>query len=337
MIYKFKSKAAGDVIMLKPNGDHVLRIIGKEPGQPRHHHPGRAAGGHRRARGGDPPRGPCAAAAGGSREEGRRGDAADRRAGVAAAARLAAADDDEGGAGRPGRHRLGRLNGRRRRGDPRRRRASRRDRLERRHPYAGAARHAAQRHRPPAGRACRPGTRRRRHRGDLVERPAARARNRRGDRAAPSLEAGGPRLAVETDAGLRERHFGVFQGATYADIDARWPAEALRWRRREPAFAPDGGESLLDFHARCVGTAARLAALHAGRTVALVAHGGVMDCLHRAALGLDLQAVRTWQLGNAAINRLLFSGGRFGLVGWGDTRHLDDLEPIDESSAGARG
>ena len=32
MIYKFKSKAAGDVIMLKPNGDHVLRIIGKEPG-----------------------------------------------------------------------------------------------------------------------------------------------------------------------------------------------------------------------------------------------------------------------------------------------------------------
>ena len=32
MIYKFKSQAAGDVIMLKPNGDHVLRIIGKEPG-----------------------------------------------------------------------------------------------------------------------------------------------------------------------------------------------------------------------------------------------------------------------------------------------------------------
>ena len=32
MIYKFKSKAAGDVIMLKPAGDHVLRIVGKEPG-----------------------------------------------------------------------------------------------------------------------------------------------------------------------------------------------------------------------------------------------------------------------------------------------------------------
>lgn len=41
MIYKFRSKAAGDVIMLGPNGDRVLALIGKdrtpqgiiEPGQ----------------------------------------------------------------------------------------------------------------------------------------------------------------------------------------------------------------------------------------------------------------------------------------------------------------
>lgn len=41
MIYKFRSKAAGDVIMLGPNGDRVLELIGKdrtpqgiiEPGQ----------------------------------------------------------------------------------------------------------------------------------------------------------------------------------------------------------------------------------------------------------------------------------------------------------------
>ncbi len=31
MIYKFKSKAAGDVIMLGPNGDQVLGLIGKDP------------------------------------------------------------------------------------------------------------------------------------------------------------------------------------------------------------------------------------------------------------------------------------------------------------------
>jgi hypothetical protein len=31
MIYKFKSKAAGDVIMTGPAGDDVLRLIGKAP------------------------------------------------------------------------------------------------------------------------------------------------------------------------------------------------------------------------------------------------------------------------------------------------------------------
>jgi hypothetical protein len=31
MLYKFKSKAAGDLIMLEPNGRRVLQIIGKDP------------------------------------------------------------------------------------------------------------------------------------------------------------------------------------------------------------------------------------------------------------------------------------------------------------------
>lgn len=31
MLYKFKSKDAADVIMLGPNGDHVLRLLGREP------------------------------------------------------------------------------------------------------------------------------------------------------------------------------------------------------------------------------------------------------------------------------------------------------------------
>lgn len=31
MIYKFKSQATGEVIMLGPNGDEMLRIIGHEP------------------------------------------------------------------------------------------------------------------------------------------------------------------------------------------------------------------------------------------------------------------------------------------------------------------
>lgn len=32
MLYKFKSKAAGDLIMLEPNGRRVLEVIGKDAG-----------------------------------------------------------------------------------------------------------------------------------------------------------------------------------------------------------------------------------------------------------------------------------------------------------------
>jgi 2,3-bisphosphoglycerate-dependent phosphoglycerate mutase len=44
-----------------------------------------------------------------------------------------------------------------------------------------------------------------------------------------------------------------------------------------------------------------------------------------------LQAPRSWLLGNAAVNRLLWSPQGLTLVGWGDTGHLTDAA-LDESS-----
>ena len=34
MLYKFKSRVTGDLIMLEPNGRQVLEIMGKDPGAP---------------------------------------------------------------------------------------------------------------------------------------------------------------------------------------------------------------------------------------------------------------------------------------------------------------
>jgi 2,3-bisphosphoglycerate-dependent phosphoglycerate mutase len=129
---------------------------------------------------------------------------------------------------------------------------------------------------------------------------------------------------IVTDTGLRERGFGSFEGLSYAEVNQRWPAEAERWRKRDPNFGAPGGETLNQFYARSVSTATRLAERHPGETVALVAHGGVMDCLYRAASRVALDAPRSWQLGNASINRLLHTPQGFTLVGWSDTFHLDD-------------
>jgi 2,3-bisphosphoglycerate-dependent phosphoglycerate mutase len=138
---------------------------------------------------------------------------------------------------------------------------------------------------------------------------------------------------VQTDIGLRERGFGDFEGLTYLEVEQRWPEQRERWRQRDPHFGPGGGEVLLDFYARSVSSVERLARAHPGQTIAVVAHGGVMDCLYRAAARVDLSEPRWWPLGNASINRLLYTPQGFTLVGWSDTGHLDDPS-LDEPTDG---
>ena len=145
--------------------------------------------------------------------------------------------------------------------------------------------------------------------------------------------ADGQRAPLVVDEALRERHFGRFEGLTFDQIERRWPDQAQRWRARDPDFVPgDEGESLRVFYARCMAAAEALASRHRGGTIALVAHGGVLDCLYRAATRMALHEPRSWVLGNASINRLLHTDQGFGLVGWNDVQHLDRT-PGDESSA----
>ncbi|RYX92795.1 MAG: histidine phosphatase family protein [Comamonadaceae bacterium] len=143
-------------------------------------------------------------------------------------------------------------------------------------------------------------------------------------------------VEVVADPGLRERGFGTFEGRTFADIEKETPEQAQRWRKRDPEFAPEGGESLITLRERVVVTAARLAAKHPGELIALVGHGGVMDVLYRAATRLDIQAARTWALGNAAINRLLWTPEGFSLVGWADAQHLEGGPPGSAAAAPVR-
>ena len=137
---------------------------------------------------------------------------------------------------------------------------------------------------------------------------------------------------VRLHPGLRERGFGIFEGLTYAQISSDWPDESRRWRQREPDFAPEGGETLLRLRKRVADTLDALASQHLGEQIVLVAHGGIMDALYRLATQQDISAPRTWDLGNAAINRLLWTPESLTLVGWADVRHLDD-STVDEISA----
>jgi len=54
-----------------------------------------------------------------------------------------------------------------------------------------------------------------------------------------------------------------------------------------------------------------------------VAHGGVLDCAYRYALGMPLQLARAHVLMNASVNELRYDANGAQIVNWGDVLHLD--------------
>ena len=86
------------------------------------------------------------------------------------------------------------------------------------------------------------------------------------------------------ETGLREYDVGVWCGCTREEIEARWPGQIERFGRGE--LGAPGGEDRASFDARVVAAGQRVggAAQAAGaRQVLVVAHGGVVRALARAA------------------------------------------------------
>lgn len=130
-----------------------------------------------------------------------------------------------------------------------------------------------------------------------------------------------------SESGLREQHFGMAEGLRAPDIQARHPQAWAQWVRFDEHYAFDGGECTRDFHVRVLGVLRALAQRHAGQTLAVVTHGGVLDMVYRSALGLSLSGPRVSEIPNAGINRVRLRGEAIDILDWADTRHLADLPP----------
>ncbi len=130
---------------------------------------------------------------------------------------------------------------------------------------------------------------------------------------------------VRIDARLKERGFGLFEGHTYAEAEARWPHEYAIWRQRDPAHALPGGESFLDARRRVLQSLAEIIARHPGGTVAVITHGGVLDIIYRAAMAIPWETPRSHLLPNACINRVRarVPGPALEVLAWGERGHLD--------------
>jgi probable phosphoglycerate mutase len=145
-------------------------------------------------------------------------------------------------------------------------------------------------------------------------------------------------MAVQTDASLRERCYGAFEGLRHAEISERYPNEFAAWRAREMDVRYPAGrnaaETLREFSTRVVGAIMRIASRreHCNQKIAIVTHGGVLECVYREAKGIGYAAPRDFDILNASINRLHWNGDCMQVIQWSDVTHLvtASLDEVDK-------
>ncbi len=130
-------------------------------------------------------------------------------------------------------------------------------------------------------------------------------------------------LPVALDAALRERHYGMFERHTYVEVRERYPTEYARFRDKDPDFDFGSGESLKAFAARSLACVATLVERHAGRSILVFTHGGVLEMVYRRAVGMTLSSPRDFEIPNAAINRVEAGPGGWRVAAWAEVAHLE--------------
>lgn len=94
---------------------------------------------------------------------------------------------------------------------------------------------------------------------------------------------------VEPD--LRERHFGVWEGLSFAEIKRDFPDVFTAWAADPVRFAPPGGENTLEVSRRGRTALEAILARHPGQNVAVVAHGGINRVILCHLLGVPLENI----------------------------------------------
>lgn len=129
------------------------------------------------------------------------------------------------------------------------------------------------------------------------------------------------RVPVQLLPPLREIDIGAWSGLTTAEIQQQFPVEARLME--EGQDVPRGGaETLASLMRRIVDVVEATARRHAGKTLAMVTHGG---CI-RAALSHALQP-DGWaslpHIGNTSITVINCSGGKWKVLRINDVAHLE--------------
>lgn len=145
-----------------------------------------------------------------------------------------------------------------------------------------------------------------------------------------------PELRLVHDEVLREIGFGIFQGLTVPEIQAKYPGEYERWNRTGHdaslgsfirAYTPPGAESTDELHARAGRALAWLREREHTGAVLVVSHGGLLRSLVAHALGLDEALRYRFHFDNTGFS--IIEDDEFTTLRlFNDTSHLGAQSPV---------
>lgn len=102
--------------------------------------------------------------------------------------------------------------------------------------------------------------------------------------------------------GLRERNFGIWEGMSFDEIRAKYPAEFSAWASDPLRYSPMGGESTLGVRERVVSSLCEITGRHPDSPVAIVSHGGVNRIILCHFLGMPLENIFRVEQDYGAVN-----------------------------------
>lgn len=141
---------------------------------------------------------------------------------------------------------------------------------------------------------------------------------------------------IQWEDDLHELRVGEVDGMTYQEVTQRYPSFDRAIKDVHIKVAP-GGESWNEFAARCAKTLDAIANANKGNHVAIVCHGGVIECSFLWALDLSAgvrrrvafparnTALTVWQERQSSYDGRI----EWQLVRHNDAMHLDGIERAD--------
>lgn len=144
------------------------------------------------------------------------------------------------------------------------------------------------------------------------------------DTARPAAELHG--LPMIAEPGMREVHAGDWEGMPFSELPIRYPEQYRVWKTDIGSVCFPNGETIAEAAARADAALHRIARAHAGQTVAVASHGGIIRALLTLweTGGVAAMHRRAW-VPNASVSEVVWENGMFRVIRSGMVEHLGDL------------